>query len=187
MSIVVKNAVKRRKGYIYSIDGKGNLVEHKMSRSRKPYKKPLINLKEDMDLKFAKDNLEQKKRVYATYIKALVKYNIKELAYQAIMYDELNQNLLMRNLELCKDDNDKFAKLFFEDMKKLNEKERIEHNIEHYERLIKRCRGMIVDTQDKVREKIAKDAVEKSLAWLTTPELVAEIIKKKDAVQKDGE
>lgn len=187
MVIVVKNAVKRRKGYIYSIDGKGNLVEHKMSRDRKPYKKPLINLKEDMKMKFAKDDLEHKKQVYATYIKALVKYNIKELAHSAIMYDELNHNTLMRNLEVCRDNNESLVKLMFGDGKKLNDIEKVESETEYYGKLIRRCRGMIEGAQDEVKEKIAKDAVEKSLSWLTAPELAAEIIKKKDALQKGDE
>jgi hypothetical protein len=33
--IVVKNAIKREKGFLYYIDGKGNLCSAKMARRRK--------------------------------------------------------------------------------------------------------------------------------------------------------
>ena len=59
MSIVVKNAVKRRKGYIYSIDGKGNLVEHKMSRSRSPYQRKQMKpkyIKGKVEMNYGMDN-----------------------------------------------------------------------------------------------------------------------------------
>lgn len=177
MVIVVKNACKRRKGYYYYIDPKGNLVEQRSKTEKNIETKE----KEDAEknLKFIKDDLKHKKQVYETYIKALIKYNIKELAYQSIMYDELNQNLLMRKLESCRDDGKKFAKLFFGDGKKLSEEENIRSNIEYYDKLIRRCRGIVSGAQDKVKEKIAKDAVEKSLSWLTTPELVEELVKLK--------
>lgn len=37
--IIVKNAVERQPGYLYYIDGKGNLCEAKMCRGRKKKKK----------------------------------------------------------------------------------------------------------------------------------------------------
>jgi hypothetical protein len=38
-SIVVKNVVKRKPGYLYYVDGKGNVCEAKMSRGGKRKKK----------------------------------------------------------------------------------------------------------------------------------------------------
>jgi len=37
--IIVKKAVERKPGYLYYIDGQGNLCEAKMSRRRKKKKK----------------------------------------------------------------------------------------------------------------------------------------------------
>ena len=37
--IIVKKAVERKPGYLYYIDGQGNLCEAKMSRRRKKRKK----------------------------------------------------------------------------------------------------------------------------------------------------
>lgn len=40
--IVVKNAVKRKSGFLYYVDGKGNVCETKMARGgRKKKKKPV--------------------------------------------------------------------------------------------------------------------------------------------------
>ena len=38
-SVVVKNVVKRKPGYLYYVDGKGNVCEAKMSRGGKRKKK----------------------------------------------------------------------------------------------------------------------------------------------------
>ena len=37
--VVVKNVVKRKKGYLYYVDGKGNVCEAKMARGGKRKKK----------------------------------------------------------------------------------------------------------------------------------------------------
>ena len=37
--VVVKNVVKRKKGYLYYVDGKGNVCEAKMARGGKKRKK----------------------------------------------------------------------------------------------------------------------------------------------------
>lgn len=36
---ILKNAVKRKKGYLYYVDGKGNVCEAKMARGGKKRKK----------------------------------------------------------------------------------------------------------------------------------------------------
>jgi len=38
-SVVVRNAVKRKPGYLYYVDGKGNVCEARMSRGGKRKKK----------------------------------------------------------------------------------------------------------------------------------------------------
>lgn len=37
--VIIKNAVKRQKGFLYYIDGKGNVCEAKMARGGKKKKK----------------------------------------------------------------------------------------------------------------------------------------------------
>ncbi len=37
--VLIKNVVKREKGYLYYVDGKGNVCKAKMSRGRKKKKK----------------------------------------------------------------------------------------------------------------------------------------------------
>ena len=37
--VVVKNAVERESGYLYYVDGKGNVCKAKMAKGRKPKKK----------------------------------------------------------------------------------------------------------------------------------------------------
>jgi hypothetical protein len=46
-SIIVKNVVKRRPGFLYYVDGKGNVCEAKMSRGgkKKKAKKPVVKKK----------------------------------------------------------------------------------------------------------------------------------------------
>jgi len=39
-TVVVRNVVKRKPGYLYYVDGKGNVCEAKMSRGGKRKKKP---------------------------------------------------------------------------------------------------------------------------------------------------
>jgi hypothetical protein len=38
-SVILKNAVKRKPGYLYYVDGKGNVCEAKMARGGKKKKK----------------------------------------------------------------------------------------------------------------------------------------------------
>lgn len=38
-SVLVKNAIVRKPGYLYYVDGKGNVCEAKMARGRKKKKK----------------------------------------------------------------------------------------------------------------------------------------------------
>jgi len=41
-TIVVRNAVKRKPGYLYYVDGQGNVCEAKMIRGRKKKKKRIF-------------------------------------------------------------------------------------------------------------------------------------------------
>lgn len=43
--IIVKNAVERKKGFIYYIDGEGNICEAKMAHNGKKSKKKITKLK----------------------------------------------------------------------------------------------------------------------------------------------
>lgn len=44
-TILVKNVVKRKPGYLYYVDGKGNVCEAKMSRGGKKRKKKAVKKK----------------------------------------------------------------------------------------------------------------------------------------------
>ena len=43
-TIIVKNAVVRKKGFLYYVDGQGNVCEAKMGRGRGKKKKEVINI-----------------------------------------------------------------------------------------------------------------------------------------------
>lgn len=124
---------------------------------------------EEMELNTAKDELNTKKRVYGEYIKVLVKYNIKNVAYSAIMYDELYHTTLMRRLDSVEDKIGEFSKLIFGD-KSQTKLERVKENTEYYDKLIGIVQGNIELMTDDVKTKIAKDAIEKKYAWLNIPE-----------------
>lgn len=120
---------------------------------------------ENIKLKLAKGELEHKKRVYGEFIKVLVKYNIKNVAYSAIMYDELHSKSLERKMESLIGKPGEFHKLVFGECDK-TELERLNSNIEYYDKLIKITQGMIEQMSDDIKTKIAKDAIEKQYAWL---------------------
>ncbi|MEK6757669.1 MAG: hypothetical protein AABX88_00935 [Nanoarchaeota archaeon] len=44
-SVIAKNVVKRKPGYLYYVDGKGNVCEAKMSRGGKKKKKKVAKKK----------------------------------------------------------------------------------------------------------------------------------------------
>ena len=43
--VLVKNVIKRKKGYLYYVDGKGNVCEAKMARGGRKKKKKKANKK----------------------------------------------------------------------------------------------------------------------------------------------
>ncbi|MBU3906967.1 MAG: hypothetical protein KKA64_01820 [Nanoarchaeota archaeon] len=43
--VLVKNVIKRQKGYLYYVDGKGNVCEAKMARGGKKKKKKVVKKK----------------------------------------------------------------------------------------------------------------------------------------------
>ena len=60
--IIVKNVIKRRPGYLYYLDGKGNVCEAKMSRGGKRKKKKVVKRK-PAKRKVAKRKPAKKKKV----------------------------------------------------------------------------------------------------------------------------
>lgn len=133
----------------------------KKSVVKTPTKKEVENIK----LKLAKGELEHKKRVYGEFIKVLVKYNIKNVAYSAIMYDELHSKSLERKMESLIGKPGELHKLVFGECDK-TELERLNSNIEYYDKLISIAQSNIEQMQDDVKTKIAKDAIEKQYGWL---------------------
>ena len=57
--VIAKNVVKRRSGYLYYVDGKGNICEAKMARGGKKKKKKKAVKKKPVKKKAAK---KKKKR-----------------------------------------------------------------------------------------------------------------------------
>lgn len=57
-SVILKNAVKRKAGYLYYVDGKGNVCEAKMSRGGRKKKKTAKKTTK----KAAKKTAKKKKR-----------------------------------------------------------------------------------------------------------------------------
>lgn len=133
---------------------------------KKATKKEILEMK----LKLANGELETKKRVYGEYIKALVKYDIKGMAYSAIMYDELFHTALMRRLDSAKNAGETFSKLIFGEGKQ-TKLERVKENTEYYDKLISIAQSNISRLSNDIQTKIAKDSIEKQYAWLNIPEL----------------
>lgn len=128
-------------------------------------KKITKKTKQEIKLELLNFTLENKKRVYEVYIKAIVKYNIKNLAYSAIQSDELYHNEIMKKMGDCRKNKKSFINEMFGGSK-LTEEERIKESIDHYEKLINYVRWKISNLEDEIKTKIAKDAVEKGYGWL---------------------
>ena len=60
--IIAKNVVKRKPGYLYYVDGKGNVCEAKMARGGKKKKKKAVK-KKVVKKKVAKKKPVKKKKV----------------------------------------------------------------------------------------------------------------------------
>jgi len=118
-------------------------------------------------IKFLKDDLEHKKRVYDTYIEAIVKYNIKSIAYSAIMCDNLLHNEIIRKMESIRNNKESFTEFLIGSSDHIKtEEEKIKEDIDYYDRLIKYAQSHIEGLDYDTKVKIAKDAIEKGYAWL---------------------
>ncbi len=60
--VIVKNVVKRKKGYLYYLDGKGNVCEAKMARGGKRKKKKVVKKKVAKRKSPAKKKVAKKKK-----------------------------------------------------------------------------------------------------------------------------
>ena len=60
--IIVKNVIKRRPGYLYYLDGKGNVCEAKMSRGGKRKKKKKVVKRKPAKRKVAKRKPAKRKK-----------------------------------------------------------------------------------------------------------------------------
>lgn len=120
---------------------------------------------EDMRLDLAKGELEDKKRVYGEYVKVLVKYNIKTMAYSAIMYDELFHAALMRKMEKARENDESISDLIF-GKRTMSELECLKDKTEYYDKLTSMARSNIEQMTDKTKTKIVKDALESQHGWL---------------------
>lgn len=129
-------------------------------------KKRIITKKQmqELHIKFLKENLEHKKGVYEVYIKALVKYNLKNLAYAAIKADEYYQKELMKKMESLHKNGKGICSWITGNSKTTEEK--IQNGIDYYDKLIDYAQNKISMMNDKAKIKIAKDAVEKGYGWL---------------------
>lgn len=140
-------------------------MEKISTKVKKLTKKEKELFNQNIKLELVKDQLENKKRVYEVYIKVIVRYNIQNSAYSAIMYDELYHNEIRKKMESVRNDPKGFHSLMFGDPKK-TEEERIKDSIEYYDQLIEYAKWKIEHFTDEIKTKIAKDAVEKGSGWI---------------------
>ena len=126
--------------------------------------------KKEYHLKFLRETLENRKRVYNVYIEALVKYKIKDLAYSAIMADDLYNKCLLRNMEASRKKGESFMKFMFGG-EKLTKEEQIKKDTEYYDNLIKHAQNRFEMSDTETKTKIAKDSIEKMAAWMKLPEM----------------
>jgi|TARA_Y100000310_G_scaffold142028_1_gene141459 hypothetical protein len=59
--VIVKNVIKRKKGFLYYVDGKGNVCEAKMARGGKKKKKKAVK-KKAVKRKVVKKKATKKKK-----------------------------------------------------------------------------------------------------------------------------
>lgn len=137
--------------------------ENKKLKEKGKQNKP----KENFKLKMAKENLEHKKRVYETYLRACIKYEPATIAYSAIMAEELYHHELMRLMDEAVKKGTNFMKLMFGEpnQKKPTEIEKLKKEEEYYDRLIKLVENRISMMSYDLKLKMAKDAIEKMDAW----------------------
>ena len=132
---------------------------------QKPTKEQQEKMKKERILKFSKDNLEHKKHVYATYVQAIVKYNIKNVAYSAITSREMLDKSVIRKLESVKDNPQEFMELMFGKPIE-SEEEKIKIESEYYDKLINHAQNKIENMPHEAKIKIVEDSIENSVAWL---------------------
>lgn len=131
----------------------------KMAKKRTKNKKLTKKDKERIRLEIEKSNLKNRKRVYNTYLKALIEYKMESLPYTAIRAQESFNELLLKLSP------EEFSDMVFTSNKKLSEKEEIEREIKYYDNLIKRAKGMFELATYDVKMKIADDAVKYFYEW----------------------
>lgn len=200
MSIVVKNACKRRKGYLYHIDKDGNLIESKMSRDRTPYQRPKAESvkkkmkkmeKEALILKFREDDLNRIKERFNEYLEALVRYDDGDIGLYAIRAHKMFQDDLTRRLrESIKNKRSFMSEVLGKPGKKLTEVERVQSSIDYYQKLINIAKMKTSNLDHKVKMRMASDGITyMNHYWNSLDRRLGKIKQKKlnDALQKDGE
>jgi len=150
-------------------------------KNKKQIKKEQVS-EVDFKLKFAKENLEHKKTVYETYLRACIKYEPATIAYSAIMAEDLYHNELMRLMEKARNKDKTLMNMMFgeRNTKELSEIERIQGEEEYYDRLIKLVENRISMMSADIKMKMAKDAIEKMNAWLGLSKYEQELSKTKN-------
>jgi len=122
--------------------------------------KKIKESEKDLKMKFLKDNLENKKDVYETYVEVLAEYNISELAYSLMkIRDRMNKEILTA-LNNCRGNNKSMLEFMF-GKPGLTETERIELSIKYYDELINDICNRITSLPIKTKIKMVKEAIEK--------------------------
>jgi len=158
-------------------------------------KKKTKKEKEEYELKFEQNLLEQTKNTYNTYLKALVKYNLSGVVHSAIFYNEFYHKELLRLMEKTRDCGRGFMSLMFGLPRKTKptELELVKEEIVYYNKLIKQIGYSMENWTDDIKMKVAKDAVEKKFHWMNLynveKRIVEEIkeskkVKKKEKLEK---
>ena len=128
---------------------------------QKPKEKPKKANREMFEIELLKNDLEHKKKVYDRYIDVLVEYNVENVAYSKIMlegYIKSEMEMLFKNKGAFSD--------FFCLGKDITEKEKLESNIKHYDKLIDLIQNRIKRMTTDKKRKIVEEAIEKEWLWL---------------------
>lgn len=141
-------------------------MEQTVKRKQK-IKKSLEKAKEELQIKFAKSTLENKKELYDNNLEAIAKYG-DNLGIRVIRSENLKDmalNILMKNLGKNKVSFSNW--LFGENREglKFTELDKINEEIKHIDKLNNWANQIIKELDLDTRKKIAKDIVENMCAW----------------------
>lgn len=177
MKILVKNAVKRKKGYMYYIDSEGNLVQEKFrTGKKKPKKKKLWvdkSEKEELELKAINSKMEMAKTELDRYVKTIVRYAFLDSCTSGAFYNNMFEELyfahgkMIREAKISKKEKDilRMESMFGIPVGKKSKVDIAKENLEYQKKLINWAKYMLGNLNNKQKEKIIRDCIHKEELW----------------------